>query len=147
MRSEAVWQEIRQEDGLVHLSVNQIIEDRAGSLHVAAGFSGRGGVCQLDDSSDLTGWRCLGAADGLASNMVRLVYEDSQGQFWYGSEFRGATVMGERHMVQLGLADGLAGTELKAMLEDASGVLWLGSDKGLTRISNAAVALTEEEQK
>lgn len=150
LRDEAGWHEIRPEDGLIHPSVNQIIEDSTGRIHVAAGFSGRGGVCHLDDPGNLTSWNCLGMAEGLASDMVRLVFEDSYGQIWYGSEFRGAAVLGEGHMVRLGLEDGLAGSELKAMLEDPSGALWLGCDKGLTRISGTAAMLTDvasEEQK
>lgn len=136
------WHEIGLEYGIVHLSVNSIGEDAAGHIRLATGFSGRGGACRLEDTDDFKSWTCLNSADGLASDMVRLVHEDSHGQIWYGSEFRGIAVERRGRFVRFDVSDGLAGTELKALLEDPFGNLWLGCDKGLTRIEAGSVLVT-----
>ena len=133
----AGWREFGLEQGLVHASVNQIMIDASNHLHVATGFSGRGGSCQVDLADLSYKWQCITSADGLASDMVRLVYQDRHGQIWYGSEFRGAAIFDGSDVIQVGLKDGMAGTELKAMLEDEVGTVWLGCDKGLTRIPAA----------
>jgi len=137
------WHDLGLQDKLAHLSINHIIEDADGHIHIATGFSGRGGACRLEKPDDLRSWQCLSSADGLASDMVRLVFQDSRQQIWYGSEFRGAAIAHDGQFTRVGLADAMAGTELKAMLEDPSGNLWLGCDKGLTRIAAGAATLIE----
>lgn len=133
-----LWRSFDRTDGLVHLSVNAITEDHAGRIHLATGYSSRGGACRQIASDATSGWICLGAANGLASDMVRLVFEDRHGQFWYGSEFDGSAVARGGGIRRFGRADGQAGTELKAILEDPAGNIWLGCDKGLTRIDASA---------
>ena len=132
------WQVLGSENGLVHTTINAIEADSAGHILVASGYSGRGGACRLENDADLNSWKCLTAADGLASDMVRLVHEDTQGRIWYGSEFKGLAVARDGWYDIVVPADGLAGTELKAFLEDPSGALWLGCDKGLTHITAQA---------
>ena len=137
VRDGDAWHEIGLDQGLVHRAINAIGADGAGRILVASGYSGRGGACRLEERSDLGSWVCLTETDGLASDMVRLAHEDSHGQVWYGSEFRGLAVASGGRMLRYGPADGMAGTELKAFFEDPEGNLWLGCDKGLTRIDAA----------
>ncbi|GGD24819.1 hypothetical protein GCM10011358_06590 [Sinisalibacter lacisalsi] len=135
------WRALGRDDGLAHLRVNHITQDREGRIWLATGFGQQGGACASDRSGNRDSWRCIGARDGLASDMVRLVFEDRHGQFWFGTEFDGAAVVLAERSLRLARADGLSGFELKAMLEDSLGNLWLGSDKGLTRIDATATAL------
>ena len=143
VRTNGAWREIGLANGMPHTAVTQIGQSADGHLIVAAGFAGRGGVCQLTRADDLNSWTCLGSTDGLVSDMVRLAQADSHGQMWYGSEFHGAAVFSDDQMTALGITDGLAGLELKAFLEDPDGTLWLGCDKGLTRIDATEAVITQ----
>lgn len=141
VREGGTWRALGLEDGIAHMTINAIFEDRAKRVHLSTGFAGRGGACRQAEPGALAAWVCLGARDGLPSDMVRLTFEDSHGQFWYGSEFDGLAVARQGWSRRFGPSDSLAGAELKAMLEDPAGNLWLGGGKGLTRIAAEAAVI------
>lgn len=141
LRAGDGWQAFGPDQGLAHPAVNALFEDAAGILHVATGSGDRGGACRQVVPGDPGAWTCLGAARGLAADMSRLVFADSHGQVWYGTEFSGVAVVRDGRALRLGTADGLPGAELKAMLQDSRGNLWLGTDGGLLRIAAGSAAL------
>lgn len=137
------WQVFGTDQGLAHPAVNALFEDAAGTLHVATGFADRGGACRQVAPGDPGAWACIGAADGLAADMARLVFADRHGQVWYGTEFSGAAVLRDGRALRIGTADGLPGAELKAMVQDSAGNLWLGTDGGLVRIAAGQTLLPD----
>lgn len=131
----AGWTDYSATPGLVHRSVNDILEARDGTLWFATGFANRGGASRLSVAG---AWTRLTREDGLAGGVARSLFEDDDGRFWIGSEFKGMAVSADTGWQVFSPADGLAGWEVKDMLQDSDGVYWLGTDKGLTRIARVA---------
>ncbi|MCB1009654.1 MAG: hypothetical protein KDB94_12285 [Acidobacteria bacterium] len=75
----------------------------------------------------------LGQTEGLASDRVNCLLEDSRGLLWVGTTSGLSRFDGER-FVSYGTADGLPNPSIQSVLEDASGRLWVATAAGLARM-------------
>jgi len=75
----------------------------------------------------------LGQTDGLASDRVNCLLEDSRGLLWVGTSSGLSRFDGER-FVTYGTADGLPNPSIQSVLEDSSGRLWVATSRGLARM-------------
>ena len=130
LTAEGVWQDFSHNPGLAHPSVSAIFEDREGGLWFSSGFGKRGGACRMKDEQ----WKCLGKKDGLTADRTRIVYEDSGGRFWIGSETEGMAMQSGAGWKILTPDQGMTGWEIKCIRETPDGVFWFGTEDGVTMI-------------
>ena len=72
-----------------------------------------------------------GDSDGLPSNSITVLYEDSMGNFWAGSVKKGFFQIKRNHIHTLkGSSSGLVDDAVSSMYRDRDGVLWVGTDGG-----------------
>lgn len=73
------------------------------------------------------------AADGLPSENVTSIFQDSKGQLWFGS-YGGLTKFENGKFINYSVKDGLVGNYVRTIYEDGDGTLWIGTyDQGLSR--------------
>ena len=66
--------------------------------------------------------------DGLAGNNVNTVFEDREGNIWFGhSSGNGLSRFNPRGLRNYGVEDGLTGTEVRSIAEDSAGNLWIAT--------------------
>jgi len=68
---------------------------------------------------------------GLAGNTVYTIFEDSQGDLWFGTD-SGVSRFDGSAWSSLDERDGLAGDRVMAIHEDSQHGLWFGTDRGLS---------------
>ena len=73
--------------------------------------------------------------DGLASNVITALHEDSAGILWVGTEDGGSTVMQNGKLIRYPASLGLP-SSIYAIVEDGP-FLWLTSKTGLYRVAKA----------
>jgi ligand-binding sensor domain-containing protein len=134
------WQHFNRDQGLPHPNVVAFLEDRNGSVWAGTGLIDRGGAARFVETGGI--WSIaatLTAADGLAGNKVRSLFQDRDGVLWFGSEYDGlARQMGSGWQV-FTEADGLAHNEVKCIVQDPDGDLWIGTRNGISRIRSWAL--------
>ena len=129
---QALWGESRVDDSL---------EDRAGRLWVAS--LGRGLFCFATNAPV----RQLTVDQGLGSDLVRAVFEDTEGNLWAGTRAGGLNRVRPALFQTYGRKDGLAADQITAVCEGAGGELWVGTDgAGLDRMQNGVVTHFRREQ-
>lgn len=140
------WRSFDATQGLPSKEVRALLMDRQGRLWV--GTAG-GGVAVANLLQDVQGQpvlkdiQMLTSADGLPSDFVRCLYEDSQGFVWMGTE-RGLAGLDPKasptgRAGSLGPIRALhhhphgAHESLCTLVEDDLGWLWMGSERGICR--------------
>jgi len=109
--------------------VHALLADRNGGLWV--GTNG-GGLTLLKDGTA----RTFGMADGLGADVVRSLFQDSQGRVWAGTNGGLSLLEGERFR-NWNAASGFTSTVVRAIREDAKGALWIGTNgDGLFRMQD-----------
>lgn len=76
----------------------------------------------------------LTVSDGLPSDRVNCVYEDSYGYLWVGSS-NGLGRYDGKKFTNYGFADGLPYLQISAIFEDRRHRLWIGTTKGIAQLS------------
>jgi len=76
-------------------------------------------------------WQTFSAPDGLAAPLVQVIYQDRQGQLWFGTA-RGVSRFDGEKFTHLTVAEGLVDNEVRALLEDRQGRLWVGTAQGVS---------------
>ncbi|MBS1609373.1 MAG: histidine kinase [Bacteroidetes bacterium] len=76
----------------------------------------------------------LTVSDGLPSDRVNCVYEDSYGYLWVGSS-NGLGRYDGKKFTNYGFADGLPYLQISAIFEDSRHRLWIGTTKGIAQLS------------
>ena len=105
------------------LEVQEVmIKDREGNLWF--GVRDRG-VCKYDGK----GFTNYTKTDGLCSNRIGAILQDSSGNFWFGS-FGGLSKYDGKEFRNFTKEDGLADNALRSILEDSQGNLWFGTNGG-----------------
>jgi Tol biopolymer transport system component/ligand-binding sensor domain-containing protein len=125
------------EDGLAENSIHALLAENASSLWIGTGgwpFSGSGlSHYDFDDGRDR--WRTFTADDGLGSNTVFDLYQDSQGKIWAGTTngvriYEGARWRGFAEMEDIWV---------RSLFEASDGAFWFGtSGDGVVRYDPAA---------
>lgn len=116
---------------LPHSSVNDMLQVEDGTLWVATGFAGRGGVATLKPS----GWNRPQGTLLLQSAKARSLYMDQDEVLWLGHEYDGASLLDGEAWLQLNASDGLAGEEVKVVRQDAQSAYWIGTASGINVIA------------
>ncbi|MBW8051082.1 MAG: PAS domain S-box protein [Cytophagales bacterium] len=140
-------------DGLIHNKVRQIIEDRKGDLWIAT----REGVSKLvrdksrgsrpifinyaeKDTCPDGSINCIG---GLSNNLVYTVFEDRQGNIWFGTYESGVTKLNvsqnkgrdpSPQFTYYTEKDGLANNTVRTIYQDSKGYLWFGTKGGVSKL-------------
>lgn len=95
-----------------------------------------GGVVHVSASGKLS---ALTTSDGLPSNRVRTLTQDSEGNAWATFERGGLARIRPRLFQALGNREGLADLVTTSVCEDASGAIWVGTLSGAVSCWNRGV--------
>src|SRR5262249_41449744 len=78
--------------------------------------------------------------DGLVSNSISKIYEDSRGYMWFGTA-DGLTMFDGKTFANYTSADGLPGNYVNEILEDrhSPGTLWVATTTGLAKFVDGAI--------
>jgi signal transduction histidine kinase/ligand-binding sensor domain-containing protein len=120
-----LWQ---REQGLPQNSVRALAQTRDGYLWVGTGD----GIARFDGVRFLS----YGSREGLRNGRVRVLFEDSAGTLWIGSDGGGLASRRNGRFDTLTIKDGLPADSITALAEDASGRLWVGTESGLAVLEN-----------
>jgi ligand-binding sensor domain-containing protein len=85
--------------------------------------------------SQINRWEYISEKNGLASDYVNTIFEDSNGNFWIGTD-RGVSVLRDKTIETYSMADGLLDANVYAVTEDKDGSIWVGTRKGLNVFVN-----------
>jgi len=114
-------------------SVHCLLEDNAGSVWV--GYQTQGLLMQTQDGRQFR----YGRADGLPSNCIHALYQDSEGVLWIGTPAGLGRWQGKSHAV-IAAAQGLEDEDIHQIVDDQLGNLWVAAHSGIFRISKNAAA-------
>lgn len=124
--------------GLSHPTVHAVLVDRRGRVWIGTGH----GLDLLDpQSGQLRHFHQQSQGEGLAGNLVRALWQSSDGTIWVGSHggLNRIDEVGTGHFqLTQPTADALAGEPMSvvfSVVADASGALWMGTDHGLMRFN------------
>jgi len=112
---------------ILHNKVNAVISARDGSLWIST----YGGLTRFKDGR----FTPYTTNEGLSSNGVSTLYEDSKNTLWIGSE-NGITQFKDGNFTSFTEKDGLAANRTYSIAEDTDGSILIGTAKGLTRFKN-----------
>ncbi|OGG54945.1 MAG: hypothetical protein A3F84_06935, partial [Candidatus Handelsmanbacteria bacterium RIFCSPLOWO2_12_FULL_64_10] len=151
------WTTFTARDGLADDHVRSVFQDREGVLWFGADDGGvirydgqarpRGSEPALPVLSTAEGsgtkgqalrqssgqaWTRLTTRDGLASNAVSCIFQDREGNLWFGTE-QGLSRYNGRSFTTFTIQQGLAHNEVNSIFQDREGYLWLGTGGGLSR--------------
>ncbi|MGZ3902231.1 MAG: two-component regulator propeller domain-containing protein [Bacteroidia bacterium] len=75
--------------------------------------------------------------EGLSSNVILSVFEDSKGNLWFGTAFSGVCMLpkGSNNIKAYNVKDGIANEMVYSIAEDKNGNMWFGTKAGATRFS------------
>jgi ligand-binding sensor domain-containing protein/signal transduction histidine kinase len=117
------------------------VEDRAGRLWVAS--LGKGIFCYATNAPV----RQITVKQGLGSDLVRVVFEDAEGNIWAGARSGGLNRLRPALFKTYGRNEGLASDLVTAVCEGRDGELWVGTDgDGVNRITATGIDRFDEAQ-
>lgn len=133
-----------KDDGLVGTIVKSITEDKKGRLWF--GTEGGGVSCydykkteQIHETEQKK-TNCFtnyNKEHGLESNFIQSVFEDKNGDMWFGTKGNGAICYNGMSFVNYTTAHGLGNNNISCIAEDETGNIWFGSSGGgVTRYDN-----------
>jgi ligand-binding sensor domain-containing protein/signal transduction histidine kinase len=109
-------------------AVSAIYQDRAGLL-----WAGTKEGLWRGDGHD---WKMLTTSDGLSSDDVRAITDDTNGNLWIGTENGGLDRLRDGKFDAFHKSDGLTSEHISSLYMDGQGVLWVGTSGGLARLQN-----------
>jgi len=109
--------------GLAGSSINYVMQDKRGYLWFAAQQSG---VSRFDGKN----FRNFTKADGLISNDVGSICEDTHGNIWF-STLEGVSKFDGAHFTNYDNQSGLVNKEVNSIYCDKEGLLWFSTNGGL----------------
>ncbi|MEC5147170.1 two-component regulator propeller domain-containing protein [Chitinophaga sp. 212800010-3] len=98
-----------------------VLEDQHGNLWLASTDSG---VYHYNGKT----FQHFTTSEGLASNLVMCIYEDSAGIIWFGGA--GLTRYDGKSFQNFTTKDGLPNNDIRAIMEDKTGKLWIATGDG-----------------
>jgi ligand-binding sensor domain-containing protein/signal transduction histidine kinase len=83
-------------------------------------------------------WKIYTARDGLSENVIRAIAEDTNGNFWIGTESHGLDFFQNGKFISYRKSEnGLPGDDISCLYLDKEGALWVGTfGHGLARFQN-----------
>jgi ligand-binding sensor domain-containing protein/signal transduction histidine kinase len=119
------WQ---REQGLPENYVRALAQTRDGYLWMGSDD----GVSRFDGVSFFS----LGLQEGFQSGPVKVLFGDSRGALWIGSEGGGLSCWQGGKLTVFTARDGLPSDSITALAEDNQGRLWVGTQAGLVVLQN-----------
>ncbi|PCH94328.1 MAG: hypothetical protein COB85_05740 [Bacteroidetes bacterium] len=130
--------------GLVSDEINHLLYDRNDNLWVATS----GGLSKINvkeytllyqaGKSTIASVESFIIADGLLSENVQIIFEDSRGRIWIGTD-KGLNWIGEDGNVNsIGSPESDTISKVTSLSEDLFGRIWLGTTHGVFRISGVS---------
>jgi ligand-binding sensor domain-containing protein/two-component sensor histidine kinase len=121
-----------ESDGIPSVIIRALYLDHGGRLWIATDA----GVVRLDDpQAERPRFVAYTTADGLASNRVLCITEDTVGRMYFGTvrslDQLDLQTKRVRHYTR---AEGLASSAVTVAFRDRQGALWFGTDLGLSRL-------------
>ncbi|MBL4654844.1 MAG: PAS domain S-box protein, partial [Bacteroidia bacterium] len=119
-----VWSITEDEDGKIWIGTNSgitVINSNNGSS-----YSQNGIVKKYAEIQNYT------TNDGLVSNLVRTIIQDSNGDMWVGTR-GGVSHFNGSHFINYTTENGLLNDVVWSMIEDKDGKFWFASFKGITQ--------------
>ena len=111
----------------LNLEVWALYQDRRGALWAGT----QGGLAQWFDGH----WKIFTTKDGLSSDSIRAIADDSEGNLWIGTERGGLNRMhnGQFTVFRRQPKLGLPSDNVSSLYVDAEDILWIGTSSGLAR--------------
>ena len=89
-------------------------------------------------------WKTYQCVDGLASNWVSAIMQDTEGVIWFGTD-GGVSRFDGVSWKTYNQEDGLAGDDVRAITQDKEGVMWFGTDVGVSRFDGKSWKIYTQE--
>lgn len=135
-------------NGLPHNNIWCITLDRSGNIWFGAiikleDAEPTGGIGKLDTkgnaSYDGKSFITLTTDQGLASNTVVSILEDTKGNIWFGTDGGGVSKYDGRGFETFSSARGLENNYIRSLFEDSQGNIWLGSYGGVYKYDGRSI--------
>ncbi len=110
--------------------------DAPASTQLPEGTSNESQNLPLRQSLTSTPWTGLQTptdAKGQISQYIRRVFEDSKGNFWFGTNGEGVCLKNQNSITFFSINEGFAGCCVRGILEDDKGDVWFATDGGVSR--------------
>ena len=78
----------------------------------------------------LNNWYYVTEEHGLVSNHINTIFEDSKGNFWFGTN-SGLSFLSDHKITTFTRANGLLDNNVFAVSEDKNGAIWVGTARGV----------------
>ena len=75
------------------------------------------------------------ATDPLVADSILSMFEDREGDMWFGSESNGLTVLRDPKITTYTTKEGLSDDLVRCVYQDRQGAMWFGTNGGLTRMA------------
>lgn len=115
---------------------NKLLRDRDGGLWI--GTEGRGILHVKDGKTDT-----FTRAEGLSGNIACSLFEDREGNIWFGSE-KGLDRFRKLPVTTISTQQGLPNEVTKSVLATTDGSVWVATDDGLARWKDAKPVVYKE---
>ena len=129
------FEKLPAEIGFTNSGVNDILQDHQGFLWVATWS----GIAKFDGYSVQMYRQTPGNTNGLKSNKITQIYEDSKKRLWIGTNYSGFYFYNrdkdifEQYCRDPENQNSLSDDNVLAIHEDRNGMLWIGTELGLNR--------------
>jgi signal transduction histidine kinase/ligand-binding sensor domain-containing protein len=123
--------ELRETKATLESNSGAALQDRQGALWVA-----NQGVKRMVNGKAET----LSANDPLSTDVILCVFEDSEGDMWFGTESDGVTVLRDPKITTYTVKEGLVNDLARCVYQDRQGALWFGTNGGLSRLSEGRMS-------
>ncbi|HVA98057.1 MAG TPA: two-component regulator propeller domain-containing protein [Bacteroidia bacterium] len=126
-----------EDDGLVNNLVWSVLCDHAGNIWLGTNNGVSEIIFSKSDVNNQEEHKIINYTthDGLSSNVVLSIYEDSKNNMWFGTGFGGVCELpeGKKKFKSYSKDDGLAGNVVYAISEDNKNNMWFGTKEGASK--------------
>lgn len=100
--------------------------------------------CVVNESGEKentnSGWVATTKADSLRfTSGIRAIFQDSKGNFWFGSLQEGVAVYDGKSFTYLTINEGLTDNQIHSIQEDKDGVIWIDTQTGISSYDGSRV--------
>jgi len=112
---------------MVDIETSDIIVDSEGNIWIS--YEMAPGVAKFDGSQ----WTYFTDANGLHSNRVYDIFEDSRGNIWFATQ-NGIDKLVNGYWFHYDTSDGLVHNSVRKVFEDSKNQLWFGTQYGVSKL-------------